>query len=168
MSDEITGGRPNGAELSAEQAQSQIRIISQYAKDISFENPRPPAQLPHTIQSPEIELNFNINATALNEEKSFFEVVLKLEARAQKDGEVVFIAEIAYAAVMELRNVPDDMKQPLTMIEGPRMIFPFARRILADLVRDGGLPPLLIDPIDFNAQYVMRQVQQKQAETQTE
>jgi preprotein translocase subunit SecB len=69
---------------------------------------------------------------------------------------------------MELRNVPDDMKQPLTMIEGPRMIFPFARRILADLVRDGGLPPLLIDPIDFNAQYVMRQVQQKQAETQIE
>ena len=135
------------------QPEPQIRLLSQYVKDMSFESPRPPRQLPHTIKAPHISINVNVNATPLNSEQTNFEVELKLEARAVKDDNQVFIAELVYGAVLVLVNVSDDIKQPLILIEGPKMIFPFARRILADVVSDGGFPPFLIDPIDFAALY---------------
>jgi preprotein translocase subunit SecB len=153
MSDDSSNG--GGTGQAAEQARPppQIRMLSQYVKDISFESPRPPKQLPHAIEAPQININVNANAVPLDEARTQFEVELKLEARATKNDEVVFIAELAYGAVIQLINVGDDIKQPLTLIEGPRIIFPFARRILADLVRDGGFPPLMIEPIDFAALY---------------
>ena len=165
------GGAPGEAPDAAPSEQSeqpapQIRLLSQYVKDLSFENPRPPNQLPHTIEAPQISINVNVNAVPLDAEKNNFEIELKLEARAVKDEEVVFIAELVYGAVLVLVNVGDDIKQPLTLIEGPRMIFPFARRILADLVRDGGFPPFLIDPIDFTALYRNHLARQQDAAAQ--
>ena len=170
MSDASSNGGASGespeaaANQQSEQAAPQIRLLSQYVKDISFENPRPPNQLPHTIEAPQISINVNVNAVPLNSDQTNFEIELKLEARAVKDDDVVFIAELVYGAVLVLINVGDDIKQPLTLIEGPRMIFPFARRILADLVRDGGFPPFLIDPIDFTALYRNHLAQQQAAD----
>ena len=131
----------------------QYRLVAQYVKDLSFESPRPPVQLPHAIQAPRIAVTVNVNAHALNAEATVFETELSLEARATKDEEVVFIAELLYGGVLELTNVPNELKQPLAMVEGPRVLFPFARRVVADVIRDGGFPPLLIEPIDFAVLY---------------
>ena len=157
MSDSSNGGADAGAETgvaaSGEQAPPRYRIVTQYVKDLSFESPRPPAQLPHTIGFPEIGVSVNVNSRGLDAERNTFEVELVLEAKATKDGDVVFIVEVVYAAVMELINVPDELKPPITLIEGPRFIFPYARRVISDVVRDGGFPPVLLEPIDFNALY---------------
>ena len=163
MSDDAANGGSAGEAEAAQQPAPQIRLVSQYTKDISFESPRPPQQLPHTIGAPQIGINVNVNATPLDEARTQFEIELKLDARATKDDETVFVVELTYAGVIVLVNVGDDIKQPLTMIEGPRMIFPFARRIISDLVRDGGFPPLLIDPIDFAALYRNHMLQQQAA-----
>ena len=163
MSDTHSGG--NGADGATnggggeDQPAPEIRMLAQYVKDASFENPRVPDQLPSSFTSPEININVNVNARALNEDQSDFEIELGLEAKGQQDGKTIFLVELVYAARIAVRNVPDEMKPPLTLIEGPRMIFPFARRILADLVRDGGFPPLLIEPIDFAALYRHRMEQ---------
>jgi preprotein translocase subunit SecB len=164
MSDDAASKGTPEPTPAAERPAPQIRLHSQYVKDLSFESPRVPRQLPHMIQAPKIEISVNVNATPVNEEGSQVEVELKLEARATKDDDVVFIAEIVYAGVIGLINVGDDIRQPLILIEGPRLIFPFARRILADVVRDGGFPPMLVDPIDFAALYRhhLMQLQQRQ------
>ena len=137
--------------IEASEAQPHLQVLAQYVKDLSFENPRVPDQLPHTFGAPEINISVNVNARPLDETATEFEIELTLEAKAQADGKAVFIAELIYGARLKLINVPDDMKAPLTMIEGPRILFPFARRIMADMVRDGGYPQLLIEPIDFAA-----------------
>ena len=137
--------------IEASEAQPHLQVLAQYIKDLSFENPRVPEQLPHSFGAPEINISVNVNARPLEETATEFEIELTLEAKAQADGKAVFIAELIYGARLKLTNVPDDMKAPLTMIEGPRILFPFARRILADMVRDGGYPQLLIEPIDFAA-----------------
>jgi len=147
-----SGGPAKGA-ASEDQPAPEIRLMAQYVKDASFENPRVPEHLPQSYTSPEISINVNVNARALDDDKNDFEIELGLEAKGQQDGKPIFLVELVYAARIAVKNVPDDMKPPLTLIEGPRMIFPFARRILADLVRDGGFPPLLIEPIDFAALY---------------
>jgi preprotein translocase subunit SecB len=168
MSDDAASGGPPPQQPETERPQPQIRLHSQYVKDLSFESPRVPRQLPHQIEAPKIEIAVNVNATPLQSDGDQVEVELKLEARATKDDEVVFIAEIVYAGVIGLINVGSDIRQPLILIEGPRLIFPFARRILADLVRDGGFPPMLVDPIDFAALYRHHVVQQQQRRQQQE
>lgn len=162
------GGATNGGaateETGEEKPAPEIRMLAQYIKDVSFENPRVPDHLPQNYTSPEININVNVNARALDSDSSDFEVELGLEARGQQDGQTIFLVELVYGARIMLKNVPDEMKPPLTLIEGPRMIFPFARRILADLVRDGGFPPLLIEPIDFGALYRHRMEQMQAKE----
>lgn len=159
MSDETTNAGAQSAPGATPQPggasdpRPQYRLIAQYVKDLSFESPRPPVQLPHTISGPQVAVAVNVNAHALNAEATMFETELSIEAKASKDDEVVFIAELLYAGVLELINVPDNLRQPLTMVEGPRVIFPFARRVIADVVRDGGFPPLMIEPIDFGVLY---------------
>ncbi|MFV2093448.1 MAG: protein-export chaperone SecB [Hyphomicrobiales bacterium] len=166
MSDTDSGengasGPTNGA-AAEDQPAPEIRMLAQYIKDASFENPRVPDHLPASHTSPEISINVNVNARPLDEDKNDFEIELGLEAKGEQDGQTIFLVELVYGARIVVKNVPDDMKPPLTLIEGPRMIFPFARRILADLVRDGGFPPLMIEPIDFAALYRHR-IEQMQA-----
>jgi preprotein translocase subunit SecB len=124
-------------------------VLSQYVKDLSFESPRMPAELPHMVRTPQINITVNVNATPLEEDR--IEVELVLGAEARESEKVVFIAEIVYGAVLQLQNVPEELRAPLTMVEAPRLMFPFARRIIADMIRDGGFPPLMIEPIDFAA-----------------
>jgi len=127
-----------------------IGIISQYVKDLSFENPSSPS-IYQSQTAPRIDVQFNIGANQVGDD--VHEVVLKIDARSEAGEQVAFVVELAYAGLFALHNIPADQVQPFLLGEAPRILFPFARRILADAVRDGGFPPLMLEPIDFNALY---------------
>ena len=135
----------------------QAGIISQYVKDLSFENPNAPAVYQWQGQ-PNIEVGFDIGATRLNEE--IHEVTLKVDVRARSGEQTAFAVELVYAGLVGLRNVPEEQIQPFLLAETPRMLFPFARQILNHTVQDGGFPPLLLEPIDFGGLYMQRMAQQ--------
>src|SRR3569623_1584623 len=128
----------------------QLNVLAQYTKDLSFENPNAPASLQSQGQ-PEINIQINVNANNLAE--SEFEVTLSVEGKAQTAGKVMFTFELAYAGVFRIVNVPQENLLPLVMSECPRLLFPFAREIIATAVRDGGFPPLMLDPVDFVGLY---------------
>lgn len=131
-------------------------MITQYVKDLSFENPRAPDSLQKMLGAkPDIKISVNINAKKMG--KDGYEVALSLSATAKVEKETMFIAELNYGALFGVRNVPDEQLQPLLLIECPRMMFPYARRIFADAIRDGGFPPIMLDPIDFAALYQQQQ-----------
>ena len=132
-------------------------LISQYVKDLSFENPNAPAVFQEQT-APEINVQFDIGAAQVGDE--VHEVTLKIEVRATIAGKTAFIAELAYAGLFGLRNIPDEHVQPFLLGEGPRLLFPFARRVVADAIRDGGFPPLLLEPIDFQALFLQQAQQQ--------
>ena len=133
---------------------TNLTIVRQYIKDLSFENPGAPASLRPSSASPNLDVNVNVNVKPMSE--TDFEIELKLDATASREGDTLFIAEIAYAGVFRIHNVPKEHMQPIIMIECPRLLFPFARQILADATRQGGFPPLMIDPVDFAALYRQR------------
>lgn len=145
-----TGQKPQG--------QPSIRILGQYLKDLSFESPNAPQALgPQQVQ-PDISISVNVNAR--NMAASDFEVELHLDAKATSQDKVVFAAELIYAGTFRLENFPQQMMHPAVLIECPRLLFPFARQILAEATRNGGFPPLMLDPIDFAAMYQRRLQQQ--------
>ena len=125
-----------------------LQLMGQYVKDLSFENPG----LGQAVQRPQIELNVDLQTRQVNPPNQF-EVMLNLRISATENAKAMFILELSYGGMFMLNNVPADSLQPILLIECPRLLFPFARRIVADVVRDGGLPPLLIEPIDFVALY---------------
>jgi len=131
----------------------QVGVISQYVKDLSFENPNSPAVYQWQGQ-PRIDVQFNIGSQVVAED--VFEVVLKIDVRAETDNGVAFVVDLSYAGLFGLRNIPEDQLQPFLLAEAPRIIFPFARRVLADTVRDGGFPPLMLEPIDFTGLYLQQ------------
>lgn len=135
-------------------------LISQYVKDMSFENPNAPAIF-QSQGAPSIDVQFNIGAGQVGEE--VHEVVLKIDVKAESDGQTAFIVDLSYAGIFGLRNVPEEHVQPFLLGEAPRLLFPFARRVLADAVRDGGFPPLLLEPIDFGQLYLQQAQQQGQS-----
>ena len=131
-----------------------LQIVGQYIKDLSFENPGAPSGL---TQQPQIE--FGIDVQAKRGDEFHFEVELKLRVHAKNGDRQLFLLELAYAGLFRLTNIPEDAMQPILLIQAPHMLFPFARRIVADVVRDGGMPPLMIEPIDFMALYQARVAQ---------
>jgi preprotein translocase subunit SecB len=137
----------------------QLNVLAQYTKDLSFENPNAPASLAPQQQQPAI--NIQINVSARNVAETEFEVTLSVEGKAENDGKVMFSFDLAYAGVFRILNVPQENLHPLIMIECPRLLFPFAREIIATAVRDGGFPPLMLDPVDFVGLY--RQSLERQA-----
>jgi preprotein translocase subunit SecB len=156
---------PGGAELKAPPpqpgAQPSMRILGQYLKDLSFENPHAPQSLAPQKAQPEINISINVNARNLA--PSDFEVELHIDAKATSENKVIFAAEILYAGVFRLENFPQNMLHPAVLIECPRMLFPFARQILGEATRNGGFPPLMLDPIDFASMYQKRMTAQAQA-----
>jgi len=132
-------------------------MISQYVKDLSFENPNAPA-IYQTQSMPRVDVQFNIGAQQIADD--VHEVVLKIDVRSEIDDAVAFVVDLSFAGLFGLRNIPEEHIQPFLLGEAPRLLFPFARRVLADTVRDGGFQPLLLEPIDFNALYM----QQSQAQ----
>ncbi len=162
MADEVFSPAtdPNGfGPGNGEDTAPAVGLISQYVKDLSFENPNAPGVYQNQT-APAIDVQFNIGANQVGEE--VHEVSLKVEIRAETDGTVAFIVDLTYAGLFGFRNVPAEQIQPYLLTEGPRLIFPFARRVVADTIRDGGFPPLLLEPIDFN-QLFMQQSQAQQA-----
>lgn len=134
-------------------------IISQYVKDLSFENPNAPA-IYQSQSMPRIDVQFNIGTLQIAED--VHEVILKIDVRSETDDGIAFVVDLSFAGLFGLRNIPAEHVQPFLLGEAPRLLFPFARRVLADTVRDGGFQPLLLEPIDFNALY-MQQVQNQPA-----
>jgi preprotein translocase subunit SecB len=146
--DHITTPLPNGADTAP-----QVGLISQYIKDLSFENPNAPAVYQWQDQ-PQIDVQFGISAASVADD--VHEMVLKIEVKATAAEKTAFQVELQYAGLFGMRNVPEDQIQPFLLAEGPRLIFPFARRVLADAVRDGGFAPLILEPIDFGGLYMQQ------------
>ena len=157
------GGPGNGGPASqpnAQQAAPQLQTLTQYIKDFSFENPNAPRSLQPQQQPPKINIQINVNAKPLAEND--FEVELKLEGRAEMPNLFLFSFDMLFAGLFRITNVPQESVQLVVMIECPRLLFPFAREIIANAVRNGGFPPLLLDPIDFVSLYQQRLAQAQQ------
>ena len=131
--------------------QPQLNVLAQYTKDFSFENPNAPRSLTPAQQQPSINIQINVNASPLGE--TDVEVELKLDGKAEAEGQVLFAFELNYAGVFRVQNIPQENVHAIVMIECPRLLFPFAREIIASAVRNGGYPPLMIDPVDFVGLY---------------
>ena len=151
-----TNGGP--VEAAASNSGPQLMVLAQYIKDLSFENPNAPGSLQQSAQ-PQINISVNVVANPLSD--TDIEVTLRIEGKAETNGSVMFNIELEFAGVFRVQNVPLDQVQPLVLIECPRILFPFAREIIATSVRNGGFPPLLLDPIDFVALYQQRLAQQQ-------
>ena len=135
----------------------EVAVVA--AKDVSFENPNAPRSLTPQDQPPQISIQVNVNAKQLAE--TDFEVDLSLEGNAKVGEEVLFAFELTYSGVFRVRNIPPQELHPVIMIECPRLLFPFARQIVADCVRNGGFPPLYIDPIDFVGLYRQKAMEEQ-------
>jgi preprotein translocase subunit SecB len=131
-----------------------LNALAQYMKDFSFENPTAPKSLAPQQTQPQIAIQVNVNAKQLADDD--FEVELKLEGNAKTENDILFAFDLTFCGVFRVRNIPQDQIHPVVMIECPRLLFPFARQIVAEAVRNGGFPPLYIDPIDFVALYRQR------------
>ena len=145
-----------------QQNQSQLNVLGQYIKDFSFENPNAPRSLAPNQTQPAINIQINVSAQQLAQ--TDYEISLKLEGKAESAGTVLFAFDLTFAGVFRVQNVPAETLQPIVMIECPRLLFPFAREIVATSVRNGGFPPLLLDPVDFVALYQQRTAQTQAAQ----
>jgi preprotein translocase subunit SecB len=144
-------------------AQAQLGTLAQYVKDLSFENPNAPRSLGPQEKGPNISIQVNVNARQIAEND--FEVTLALEGGAGEGAEALFKFDLQYCGIFRASNIPADQLHPVVMIECPRILFPFARQIIADAVRNGGFPPLYIDPIDFVGLYQQRMAEAQQGES---
>ena len=131
--------------------QPQLNVLGQYIKDLSFENPGAPGVLKSPGQNPQLQVSVNVNAKPLPEDE--FEVALVIEVHAKNDSGPIYNVELIYCGVFRLRNIPQNMLQPVLLVDCPALLFPFMRRVLSDVTRDGGFPPLMLDPIDFGRLY---------------
>ena len=143
---EATGAVPGGEQIGV-----AVRVVAQYVKDLSFENPQSPGSLLGGNVAPAIEAGVDVSAKRLGEID--FECELKVTVKARRGEVTVFLVELVYAALFQIQNAPAELLEPILLIECPRLLFPFARRVVADVTRDGGFAPLLIDPIDFASLY---------------
>jgi preprotein translocase subunit SecB len=140
-----TNGGPSADQL------PQLNVVAQYIKDFSFENPNAPQSLAPKQEPPQINIQINVNATPLSD--TDIEVVLNLQGKAENAGSLLFNFELQFGGVFRIRNVPQESLNAIVLIECPRLLFPFAREIVATAVRNGGFPPLLLDPVDFVGLY---------------
>lgn len=158
MSDTPASGNGHATDNQAATAPAaQIQVLAQYVKDLSFENPAAPMSLQG--QKPALEVGVDVQARGLGIDQ--YEVSIRIRADAKSANQTIFVCELTYAGVFMLKNITQENIQPVLLIECPRQLFPFARRVVADTTRDGGFPPLLLDPIDFMTLYRAQMAQQK-------
>ena len=141
--------------------QPRLSLHRQFLQDLSFENPQGAASLAGSDDKPQLQVNLNVDSRKLDE--TVFEVALKITVDSAAGEKSLFIAEIDYRGVFSLTGVDEKQVPPVLLIEGPRMLFPFARRIVADAVRDGGFPPLMLEPVNF-AELFRKHIAQRKAE----
>ena len=164
--DKTTGGQPkksNGdgpgkgaaaGEGAEAKPSPQLSMLALYVRDLSFESPNAPKSLQGPGQNPQLRVNVNVNAGPRGDET--YEAVLQLEVHASSDLGVIYNVELQFGGLFRLRAVPETLLQPVLFVDCATILFPFARRILADAIRDGGFPPLLLDPIDFARLYAQK------------
>lgn len=152
----IENGADGGDDTSTD-GSVPFMIGAQYIKDLSFENPRGVETLSAIQQNPDVNVDVNTNARPIGEE-GMFEVSVFIRAEASLDDAPVFIVELTYAGIVQVSGVSEEDLKPIVLIEGPRHLFPFARSIVSNAVRDGGFPPLLINPIDFGQLFIDQHV----------
>ncbi len=141
----------------------QVRAIAQYIKDLSFENPNVRKLIENPGEPPNLRIEVNVNAARLG--ASLFESVILFKAEATSKLGTVYDLELAYGGTFQIENLPEPQLEPFLLIHCPSLLFPFARRLIADLTREGGFAPLLLDPIDFGALFMKRQ-QERSAQAQ--
>ena len=151
----------NGNGAPADQAPPQLNVLAQYTNDLSFENPNAPQSLTSRQEHPQIGIQINVGANPLTD--TDIEVSIKLEGKAETAGALLFRFDLDFAGVFRIRNVPQESLNPVVLIECPRLLFPFAREIIATAVRNGGFPPLLLDPVDFVSLYRQKMAQAQPA-----
>lgn len=135
-----------------------LNILTQYVKDLSFESPNAPHALRARETAPPINIGIHVNATAMGDDA--YDVVLSLSAKAGEENDLMFNVELVYGGVFRIQNVPEEHLTPVIFIECPRILFPFARQIIADAIRNGGFPPLMLDPIDFGLLFQRRMAEE--------
>ncbi len=140
-----------------------LTINAQYIKDLSFENPNAPQSLLPSKEQPQLDVQIDVQTRTGPD--SSYEVTLHIKADAKVGGSRAFLIELAYAGIATLKDIPAEYLQPILLIEIPRLLFPFARNILADTTRDGGFAPLMLNPIDF-ADLYRRHIDSQKAATQ--
>ena len=145
------------------QALPQLNIISQYIKNFSFRSPDAPRSLAPDQVQPAIQIQVNVGVQQFAETE--YEISLKLDGKAERAGTLLFAFDLTFAGLFRARNMPKDSMQSILRIECPRLLFPFAREIVANAVRNGGFPPLLLGPVDFVALYQRQMQQPPQATT---
>ena len=133
----------------------KVSIRTQYVKDLSFENPGAPGNLADNAISPTIQVKVDVKARSLG--GNHYEAALHINASGKSNGASVFVVELVYAGLFALENIPSERLETVCLVECPQLLFPFARRVIADATRDGGFPPLLLNPIDFGRLYRERQ-----------
>lgn len=160
MAEEARGNGQSEMPPMAPEGAQQLIVNAQYVKDLSFENPRAPQSLIQQNAQPSVDIHVDVKAQNLGPD--VFEVVLTINATARTQDETVFLVELAYGTVVTVKNAPQEMLASLVLVETPRIVFPFARAVIASATRDGGFPPLMINPIDF-AELLRRQQEADQA-----
>ncbi len=145
-----------------QQNSPHIAVVSQYIKDLSFENPGAPESLAKLEKAPEIDLSLDLNVKNLSEE-NHYEVELTISAKANYDGKALFLVDLNYAGIFNLLNIPQEQLQMLLAVHCPSIIFPYARKIIADVTQDGGMQPLMIDPVDFGVLYSKKMMEAQAA-----
>ncbi|WP_421725345.1 protein-export chaperone SecB [Bauldia sp.] len=166
MAEENSGRQPagNDQQRPAQQSAPQnLGVLAQYIKDMSFESPGAPQSLRERGTAPTINITINVEPGQVTDNEVEVELKVDVKATTGDDNTILFAIELVYAGLFRLTNIPKEAVQPILRVECPRLLFPFARQIIAEASRNGGFPPLLIDPIDFLALFRQRLAQAQQA-----
>lgn len=148
------GNGPAASPIDAQPQQVQVRIAGQYIKDLSFENPNIGKLIASPPESPNLDVEINVGITTLG--PNLYESAIEFQARAQTKDMVIYEFEIVYAGAFQIENAPAQALEPMLFVNCPALLFPFLRRTVADITREGGFPPLLLDPVDFSALYMRK------------
>lgn len=165
MADGTNGSNGKSADTAAAapapQAQAQVQLVGQYIKDLSFENPNVEKIAELKDQSPDLRFEVNVNAKRVGQD--LYESAIHFRGNASAKVGVIYDLELVYAGLFRIQNIPEEAIEPFMLVNCPTLIFPYLRRIVSDVTRDGGYPPLMLDPMDFGALF-MRRKQQEAAE----
>ena len=165
MADKKTKNGPAAAvQPEAPTQQMQVQVVGQYIKDLSFENPNVEKLVDGIGEQPNLNVEVSVNARPVNETNGLYESQIDFKAVAVNKIGTIYDLEVVYAGMFALRGVPKEALQPFLLINCPAILFPFLRRIIADVTREGGFPPLLLDPIDFGGLFMRRQQEMAAAE----
>lgn len=166
MTDGKNGNGSASAQAQQEAAPIQAQVMGQYIKDLSFENPNVEKMMGSGPgDNPNIQLEVNVDAKTADAKNHVYESAINFRAHASSKIGTIYELEVVYAGLFRIQNIPEQALEPFLLINCPSLLFPFLRRLLADITREGGFPPLLLDPVDFGALYLRRQQEMKSAKS---